>query len=243
MPEGGDLIIKTKNVTHEDMTGKLYKPKPGNYVLLSVKDTGTGMDEETMEHIFEPFFTTKGLACGTGLGLASTYGIVKGHGGYIDVDSATGEGTTFHIYLPGSEETFQEEQELPGKPVKGNGTVLLVDDEEIILSTGEQMLGTLGYKVLPAAGGREAVRLFEENLDKIDLVLLDMVMPSPGGGKTFDKLKEINPDVKVLLSSGYSINGEAKEIMNRGCDGFIQKPFDMGKLSQSIQEILEKRSG
>lgn len=241
MPEGGDLILKTKNVTHEDMGGKIYKPRPGNYVLLTVKDTGKGMDKETMEHIFEPFFTTKGLASGTGLGLASAYGIVKGHGGYIDVESEMGEGTTFYIYLPGTGEAIQEEHEPSGRPVRrGAGTVLLVDDEEIILETGEQMLRAMGYEVLAATGGLEAIKLFEENRDRIDIVLLDMVMPNPGGGKTFDTLKEIDPDVKVLLSSGYSIDGEAKEILKRGCDGFIQKPFDMERLSQSIKEILER---
>jgi two-component system cell cycle sensor histidine kinase/response regulator CckA len=239
MPEGGDLILRTKNVTHEDMTGKVYKPKRGNYVLLTVRDTGTGMEKEIMEHIFEPFFTTKGLANGTGLGLASAYGIIKGHGGYIDVESEKEKGTIFSIYIPGTGETAREDHEFSSKPVKGNGTVLLVDDEEIILTTGEQMLKVLGYDVLVANGGQEAIKLFEENQDEIDIVLLDMVMPSLGGGKTFDRLKEKNPEVKVLLSSGYSIDGEAKEILERGCDGFIQKPFDMGRLSQNIKEILK----
>ena len=116
----------------------------------------------------------------------------------------------------------------------------MVDDEEIILTTGEQMLRALGYETLIATDGREALKLYEENQNEIDIVLLDMVMPSLGGAKTFDRLKEMNPSVKVLLSSGYSLDGEAKEIMQRGCDGFIQKPFDMGTLSHSIKEILER---
>ena len=240
MRGGGDLTLTTKNVTHEDMKDKIYKPKPGSYVLLIVKDTGTGIDKETMEHIFEPFFTTKGLENGTGLGLASVYGIVKGHGGYIDVESEKGRGTIFSIYLPGTEEVVREDREFSAEPVKGDGRVLLVDDEEIILTTGEQMLRALGYETLIATDGREALKLYEENQNEIDIVLLDMVMPSLGGAKTFDRLKEMNPSVKVLLSSGYSLDGEAKEIMQRGCDGFIQKPFDMGTLSHSIKEILER---
>jgi len=240
MPEGGDLFLKTMNVTHEDMIGKVYIPKSGNYTLLTVRDTGTGVDEETMEHIFEPFFTTKGLASGTGLGLASVYGIVKGHGGYIDVDSEKGKGTTFSIYLPGTGETIKDKKELSGEPVKGEGIILLVDDEEIVLDASEHMLRKLGYEVLIATGGREALELCEENQDKIDMVLLDMVMPDMGGGKTYDRMKEINPDIKVLLSSGYIVDGQAQEILDRGCDGFIQKPFNIEQLSQSIRGILDK---
>ena len=240
MPEGGDLFLKTMNITDKDMADKQYDPKPGNYVLLTVRDTGVGMDEKTMERIFDPFFTTKSLAEGTGLGLASVYGIIKAHGGYIDVDSEEGKGTTFEIYLPASEEKVTEEKMLTDEIMKGKGTVLLVDDEEIVLDAGEQMLRKLGYEVLLAKSGQEALELYKKNQDRIDLVLLDMVMPGVGGGKTYDRLKEINPKIKVLLSSGYSIDGQAKEIMKRGCDGFIQKPFNLGQLSQSIRKILDK---
>ena len=241
MPGGGDLFLKTVNVADKDMTGKPYKVKPRNYVLLTVKDTGVGMDEETKERIFEPFFTTKGLASGTGLGMASAYGIIKGHGGYIDVDSKKGEGTTFSIYLPATEKDLEEKKVSFDGLVKGKGTVLLVDDEEMVLDSGGQMLKHLGYEVLLAGDGRNAVELYRKNQDKIDLVLLDMVMPVLGGGKTFDRMKEINSGVKVLLSSGYSIEGEAKEILKRGCDAFIQKPFKLEQLSQKIGEILDKK--
>ena len=241
MPRGGDLFLKTNNVADKDMTGKPYKVKPGNYVLLTVKDTGVGMDEETKERIFEPFFTTKGLASGTGLGMASAYGIIKGHGGYIDVDSKKGEGTTFSIYLPATEKDLEEKKVSSDEFVKGKGTVLLVDDEEMILDAVEEMLKHLGYEVLLAKDGQEALGLYKKNQDEVDLVLLDMVMPIMGGGKTFDRMKEINSDVKVLLSSGYSIEGEAKEILKRGCDAFIQKPFKPEQLSQKIVEILGKK--
>ena len=241
MPGGGDLFLKTMNVTDKNITGKLYKAKPGNYVLLTVRDTGIGMDKETRERIFEPFFTTKGLASGTGLGTASAYGTVKGHGGYIDVDSEKGKGTTFSIYLPATEKVIEEKEVLSDELVKGKGTVLLVDDEEMVLEAGEELLNHLGYEVLLVQNGREALELYKKNQDKIDLVLLDMVMPVMGGGEAFDRIKEINTNVKVLLSSGYSLEGEAKEILERGCDAFIQKPFKLEQLSQKLRAILDKK--
>jgi CheY-like chemotaxis protein len=241
MPEGGDLFLKTINATDKDITGKLYKVQPGNYVFLSVRDTGGGMDKETRERIFEPFFTTKGLASGTGLGMASAYGIIKGHGGYIDVDSEGGKGATFSIYLPATEKVIEEKKILSDELVKGKGTVLLVDDEEMVLDVGKELLNHLGYEVLLAENGQEALELYKKNQDEIDLVLLDMVMPVMGGGEAFDRMKEINTNVKVLLSSGYSLEGEAKEILKRGCDAFIQKPFKMEQLSQKLRGILDKK--
>jgi PAS domain S-box-containing protein len=240
MPRGGELFIKSTNVTHKDMSAKAYSVKAGTYALITVRDTGVGMDKKTAEHLFEPFFTTKGFGKGTGLGLASTYGIIKAHGGYIDVDSKEGQGATFYVYLPASEKMPEE----PGKHwepiVKGSGTILLVDDEAMLLEVGSQVLMELGYTVLAAHGGREAVEIYKEHRDLIDLVILDMIMPDMGGGKAFDRLKEINPAVKVLLSSGYSIEGQAQEIMARGCDGFIQKPFRIEELSQKIREIVKE---
>ena len=241
MPGGGELFLKTINVADKDITGKPYKVKPGNYVLLTVKDTGVGMDEETKERIFEPFFTTKGLASGTGLGMASAYGIIKGHNGYIDVFSKIGQGTTFSIYLPATEKRVTEKRVFSDELVKGKGTVLLVDDEKMVLEASEEMLKHLGYEVLLAGNGQKAVEFYKKNQDKIDMVLLDMVMPVMGGGETFDRMKEINTNVKVLLTSGYSIEGKAKEILKRGCDAFIQKPFKLEELSQKIGEVLDKK--
>ena len=239
MPRGGDMYLMTRNVNPDDMEGKPYRPKPGNYVMLSVRDTGTGMDKDTLEHIFEPFFTTKGLAKGTGLGLASSYGIIKAHGGYIDVESEPGRGTTFFIYLPATQEIpISDKKETTPEIATGSGTILFVDDEDTILALAGQMLTALGYNVLPAGSGDEALRLYKSHQKEIDLVILDMIMPHMGGGETFDRMRQINPHVKVLLSSGYSLNGQAQEILNRGCDGFIQKPFDLTALSGSLTEIL-----
>jgi len=240
MPGGGDLSLKTMNVTHKDMKGKLYDPKPGNYVVLKVTDTGSGMDKETMDRIFDPFFTTKEMGRGTGLGLASTYGIIKAHGGYIDVESELGRGTTFTIYLPASEKKVQKAVETAKQIIEGRGTILFVDDEAVILDMGVKVLKRFGYTVLEAKGGREAVEIYKAKKDAIDLVILDMIMPKMGGGEAYDRMKEINPNVKVLLSSGYSIDGQATEILERGCDSFIQKPFDMKELSQAIREVLGK---
>jgi len=241
MPIGGDLTLKTVNATHEDMKKKPYDPKPGNYVLLTVTDTGIGMEEKIQKRIFDPFFTTKEMGRGTGLGLASVYGIIKGHGGYIDVQSEKGRGTTFSIYLPASNQKAYKEIEKDIQITGGTGTILLVDDEEMVLDVSAKMLKNLGYTVFTARSGNEAIETYEKNKDHIDMIILDMVMPQMGGGETYDRLKEIDPDVIVLLSSGYSIDGKAKGILSRGCEGFIQKPFGMEELVGKTREILANR--
>lgn len=238
MPQGGDIFLKTTNIPQRDILGKFYNLKSGDYVLLTITDTGIGMDPKTLERIFEPFFTTKELNRGTGLGLASVYGIIKGHGGYIDVESEEGRGTTFKIYLPATNGEIQKTIKAPDHIKKGTGTILLVDDEEMVLEVGERFLKVMGYQVLTAREGREAIEIYKKHRETIDLVLLDIIMPNMKGGEVFDRLKEINPDIKVLLSSGYSIDGEASHILERGCCGFIQKPFNMNQLSQSIGTIL-----
>jgi two-component system cell cycle sensor histidine kinase/response regulator CckA len=243
MPHGGELFITTRNIPHTEITGKSYTIKPGTYILLTIRDTGIGMDTATQAKVFDPFFTTKGLARGTGLGLASVYGIIKAHGGYIDVESHKGHGTTFLIYLPASSETIGEEGSPAVTIETGNETILLVDDEEIILDVGEALLTSLGYTVLTAHGGKEAITTLRSSLPSSppDLVILDMIMPQMGGGETYDRMKELSPTIKVLLSSGYSIDGQAKEILKRGCNGFLQKPFTLGELSKAIREVVGEK--
>jgi PAS domain S-box-containing protein len=241
MPEGGNLLIQTKNITLDENYVKPYKSKPGRYVRISVTDTGVGMDKSTRQRIFDPFFTTREMGRGTGLGLASVYGIIKNHDGIINVDSEDGEGTTFNIYLPATEKETIQKEHLPEEVLKGAETVLLVDDEDMIIDACEQLLEEMGYKVLIAKDGKDAIKVYKKNKDEIDMVILDMIMPDMGGGETYDKLKEINPKIKVLLASGYSIDGQASEILDRGCNGFIQKPFQMENLSHKIKEVLEKK--
>ncbi len=242
MSTGGDLYLQTENIILDRSYLKPYKVEPGRYVKISVSDTGVGIDKETQERIFEPFFTTKEMGRGTGLGLASVYGIIKSHGGYINVYSEKEKGTVFTIYLPASEKIALKEIESgPAAIIKGSGTILLIDDEEMILDVGIELLKELGYTVKSAMSGPEAIDVFKGERGKIDLIIMDMIMPGMGGGETFDRLKEIDPDIKVLLSSGYSINGQATKILRRGCDGFIQKPFNMNQLAEKVQRILVGR--
>jgi len=245
MPGGGDLYLETENVAPNQNDVKAFDPVPGQYVKITVTDTGVGMDKKTLQRIFEPFFTTKGMGKGTGLGLASAYGIIKNHGGFIEAYSEVGAGATFTIYLPAADEGIgipsvqeQDRDEVLG----GTETVLLVDDEDTIIKVGAELLKKLGYTVILAKSGKAAVEMVSKPQPHVpDLVILDMIMPDMGGGATFDRIKEIVPDMKVLLSSGYSINGQAREILKRGCDGFIQKPFNIHELSRRIREVLDKR--
>jgi two-component system cell cycle sensor histidine kinase/response regulator CckA len=243
MPGGGDLFLKTANVTHEYVKDQPYEPKPGNYVLLTITDTGVGMEKETMKRVFDPFFTTKEVGRGTGLGLSSVYGIVKGHGGYVFVESEKGVGSTFSICFPASEKRVQEltkdAEEAP--VIKGDETILIVDDEETSLDAGVKMLQLLGYKVFEAKGGKEALNLYEENKDKIALVILDLIMPDMGGRAVYESMKEINSDLKILLTSGYLMDEEWARILEKKCDDFMQKPFSMHELSVKIRELLSRK--
>jgi PAS domain S-box-containing protein len=238
MPAGGQLLLKTCNVTHHDIPAKGYHVVPGNYVRLEVHDTGVGIDPQIMDRIFDPFFTTKRMGRGTGLGLASAYGIVKGHGGYIIVESEKGQGSIFSVYLPATDQPVAPEPKPGGRIESGAGTILLVDDELTVLEVTACLIERLGYTVVKAASGREALGLFRDQ-QGFRLVILDMIMPEMSGGDVFDELKRINPAVKVLLASGYSLQGQAREIMNRGCTGFIQKPFTMEDLSLKLQTIMK----
>lgn len=240
MPDGGDLYLETSIVSIDKTAGRSYQIQPGSYVKVSITDTGTGMDETVLRRIFDPYFTTKAFGHGAGLSLASAYGIVKSHGGVITVFSEIGQGTSFNIHLPVSERNPDKEVFVQEKLVKGTETILLVDDEKMIIDVGKAMLEKLGYQVIVAESGKRAVDAAQQKLDEIDLVLLDLTMPGMDGGTAFDRIREIRPAMPVILFSGYAILDKAAEIMQRGCNGFIQKPFDISKLSKIIRNILDE---
>jgi len=239
MPKGGDLFLSTWNVTEKALQGKPFKVEPGSYALIAVRDTGSGMDGKTMARVFDPFFTTKPQGRGTGLGLASAYGIIKAHNGYIDVASEIGSGTCFSVYLPASVHQANKETPVLPAPFRGAETLLLVDDEENVLKVARVMLEKLGYRVLAAKNSKEAIEMFVASKDSIHLAILDMIMPDMGGGMLYEKLKDLDPDLKALLSSGYGIDGQAMEILNKGCNGFIQKPFGLADLSKKVRDIID----
>ncbi|HMA85801.1 MAG TPA: PAS domain S-box protein [Desulfosalsimonadaceae bacterium] len=240
MPDGGDLYVKTLNEVLSSDRTQPYDAEPGNYVKISITDTGVGMDPVIQRRVFEPFFTTKERGRGTGLGLASAYSIIKNHGGFITIYSVKGKGSTFNIYLPASVRESEAKAAASQELVSGAGTILLVDDEEMIIEVGEEMLRTLGYDVLIARRGSEAVEILENDPKSVHMVILDLIMPEMNGSETFDRLRSVKPDVKVLLSSGYSLNGQADEVMQRGCNGFIQKPFNLVELSQKLYNIINE---
>jgi len=241
MPGGGEICLETENILLNEKQTLAYDVKPGKYVKITVSDTGAGMDEKTKVRIFEPFFTTKRMGRGTGLGLATVYGIIKGHEGIINVYSEPDQGTTFIICLPASD------LEIPIEKIKtetgiiatGTETILLVDDEDQIRKVGREMLESMGYHVYVAASGPEAIALYLQKKDKIALVILDLIMPGMSGGETLDRLKEINSNVNVLISSGDRLNGSVREILDRGCKGFLQKPFSFSRFSCKIREMLD----
>ena len=242
-PTGGDIYLETKSVALDETYCKSRQIETGRYVKVSVTDTGIGMDEVTRLQVFDPFFTTKDKGRGTGLGLASAYGIIKNHGGTITVYSEIGHGTTFNIYLPQSVKQSQPENRVERDIIKGKETILFVDDEALIIDVGQAMLESLGYRVIIGRNGQEAIHLITELGKQIDLVILDMIMPGMDGGTTFDRIREIHPDIPVILSSGYTINGHANKIMRRGCKGFIQKPYNISALSQKIRKVLDESKG
>jgi two-component system, cell cycle sensor histidine kinase and response regulator CckA len=242
MPGGGDLYVQTNNIFLDQHVIRPFQIVPGKYVKISITDTGIGMDETILQRIFEPFFTTKEMGRGIGLGLASVYGIIKNHGGFIDVHSEKGKGAVFYIYLPAvdGQNTFQNKNvESADIIASGTETILLVDDEDMIIDVSRQLLERLGYTVLAAGSGRGAIEIYKNHLNEISLVIIDMIMPDLNGGETYDELKKINPDIKVLLASGYSLDGQAQNIIDRGCNGFIQKPFNIKKLSHKIRTVLD----
>ncbi len=249
MSGGGILRIKTGFVDLDcpDTHTRYQKYIRGadldekRYIVLEISDTGCGMDEQTRRRIFEPFFTTKEVGKGTGLGLAMVYGIVKNHKGSIHVESKLGEGTSFTIFLPAGERVEKEEKVDFEEPARGTGTILVVDDEEIIRNMLTEILQKLGYKVLLACDGQEGVEVFENNCGEIDLVILDMNMPVMGGRETFKRIKEIDPQVRALLATGFSMTKDTQDILDEGFVGYITKPFTIQQLSEKIREIMNTR--
>ena len=243
MPEGGTLRLETKHVVLGNKDCRPHQVKPGRYALVSVTDTGIGMDQKTLQHIYDPFFTTKEKTRGTGLGLASAYGIIKNHAGIIHADSNVDNGTTFNLYLPISEKLVVEEGSSEKNICNGSETILIVDDEDMIIDVGQALLKRMGYQVITAKSGEEALEVVHRIGAGIDLVILDMIMPGMDGGRTFDGIRETCPELPIMLASGYAINGQAQKIMNRGCNGFIQKPFSVSELSQKVRQILDSTGG
>jgi two-component system, cell cycle sensor histidine kinase and response regulator CckA len=240
MPDGGRLTIETANVTlGKDYSRTHLDVEPGKYVLLTVSDTGQGIDKEAMEHIFEPFFTTKGPGEGTGLGLAMVFGIVKSHKGQINCYSEPGTGTTFKIYLPAIAREIEQDPAVTQRmPAFGTETILLVDDEKSIRKLGEQMLRMAGYSVFMATNGLEALEVYCANLDRIALVLLDLMMPEMGGKRCLEELLKINPRVKVVIASGYSAAAMTRDMLALGAKSSVDKPYDMRQLLEVVRDVL-----
>ncbi|MBF0528202.1 MAG: PocR ligand-binding domain-containing protein [Deltaproteobacteria bacterium] len=241
MAEGGRLVIEAENITMDGESIVSHPGISGNYVLLTVSDTGHGMDKETMGHIFEPFFTTKEIGKGTGLGLASVYGIVKSHGGYITCYSEPDHGTNFKIYLPAIEprEAQATGNLITASPLGGTETILLADDETSIIEVISDILLSFGYKVLTAFSGEEALEIYRAQRDKIDLVILDIGMPGMGGHQCLVELLKTNPAVKVLIASGYSINGRAKKSLEAGAAGYVGKPYQLTDLLNKVRSVMD----
>ena len=240
MEGAGTLYLRTENVHLEQDIVKKYQVPPGRYVKISVQDTGTGIEESIQDRVFEPFFTTKSMGRGTGMGLASAFGIIKNHDGIIRFDTQPGKGTTFTIYLPAVDAAAMPDRRAEEPPAAGHETLLVVDDEPYILDACAAMLTGMGYRVLTAGSGSEAVTIFSDRKASIDLIILDMVMPEMDGRETFSRLKKLDPDVKVILSSGYSLEDMAEEMLSMGCKVFIQKPFDEHQISRKIKDVLGK---
>ncbi|MBW1771571.1 MAG: PAS domain S-box protein [Deltaproteobacteria bacterium] len=240
MPDGGNLIFKTENIALVEEEARILGVDPGKYVKLVISDTGSGIDEMTRKRIFEPFFSTREMGRGTGLGLAFAYGTIRGHGGIIHVESEKEKGTSFSIFLPSNGQFLEKQKQSVQKILRGKETVLLVDDEDMIIDVASQMMERLGYEVITSRSGKEAIDLYRKSNDKIDLVILDMGLSDMSGDETVHRLKEINANAKVLFSSGYSIDEQSRSTLALGIEGFLQKPFNLVQLSQKLREVLDQ---
>jgi len=243
MAEDMALSLKTKNVALENRSAEALGLPPGNYAAISVHDRGCGIDPDVIDRIFEPFFTTKQIGRGTGLGLASAFGIIQNHGGMIDVQSHLNQGSVFTIYLPAASRNLSKKPAATPKLAhKGRGTLLVVDDESTVLEVLEAILVELGYQVITANNGYTAIALFEKEMGRIDGVLLDMIMPDMSGRQILTELKKRKPDTRVILSSGYTLEGLGDEYKSVPADGFIQKPYSIDKLARTLRETFHSAS-
>jgi len=240
MPDGGKLTIQTDNL---DRAGCLLPlaAKPGDCVLLTVSDTGIGMDPETVDRIFEPFYSAKGLAYKTGLGLSVVHGIVEKHRGYITCESQPGQGTTFKVYLPVADKAkpavAPEKFQAPG----GTETILIVDDEEYVRDLASRILNRAGYRVITAEDGPQAMEIYGKERNSISLVILDLIMPKVGGRRLLEQLLQVAPDIKVLIATGYSDATNRDELLHAGAKGFVGKPFEMAQLLKAVRGVLDER--
>jgi PAS domain S-box-containing protein len=239
MPEGGSLTYTTSEISLDAVDCKSLQINipPGRYLQIAVADNGVGIPQEIMNRIFEPFFTTKEHGKGTGLGLAAVYGTIRDHKGSFSISSEPGQGTVFKVYLPLSTNTSDAMQRR-NDIITGSGGILLVDDEEILRTTGRDLLEELGYTVYLAEDGEQGLELYSNNRDVINLVILDMVMPRLNGMDTFIRLKESNPEVRVLFCSGFHREGTVRELTKAGAKGFLQKPYNMLELSSAVAKAL-----
>lgn len=234
----GEINLTTREVVLEENFCQTYERRPGPYVEITVADSGPGLEEAAAARIFEPFFTTKEVGQGTGLGLATVYAIIRDHQGIIKVESQPGRGATFRIYLPVTHKQIAIERPAALNCLRGAGTILLVEDEEGLRHVGQRILEQLGFQVLVAENGPRALSLLQSHRNRIDLVILDLVLPGMGGAEIYARMKEMVPDVKVLVASGCSLDGAAQKVLDAGAQGFIEKPYRIEALSQKISQIV-----
>ncbi len=242
MPDGGTLTLALHNVElDEDAVRQHGDVDPGQYLCLSVSDTGTGIPSEVPERMFEPFFTTKDPGKGTGLGLSIVHGIVKSHNGHIEVDTAPGQGTEFRVFLPAVEDEPEDENVDAEEAPRGQGTLMLVEDDANVREIGHKMLVSLGYQVFAASDGNEALGIYRSKWREVDLVITDLVIPGLGEVDLCQEMVRINADVKVLLMSGYEQRTGSQTVLKNGSVmGFLRKPFDLGLLASEVRTALEK---
>ena len=240
IPKGGKIQIETRNVYYNEIYCDVspFEIDPGEFIEIEVRDSGCGIPLANLQRIFEPFFTTKEQGEGTGLGLAAVYGTVREHHGTISVYSEEGVGTSFHISLPCSEKG-SDVLGIEAEIVAGTGQILLVDDEEFIRIVGKQMLEDMGYKVMLAENGLEAFEVFQKNYADIDAVVMDLIMPKMDGREAFEKIRSIDQNCKVIISSGFAKDENLKDLTEMGLAGFIRKPFRDFELSQILAKVLK----